>query len=375
MAEPLKNSFGPDIPERIGKAVFDAFPGFDGKRFLRLALAGFADLELTARARQISDALAETLPEDREAAMAILVSSLGPEDDARELVGMESFFFLPHVFFVADHGLERFEASMVAQYELTKRFTAEFSIRAFIERYPDRTMERLRSWTKDENARVRRLVSEGTRSRLPWAPRLRAFQEDPRPVIELLELLKDDPEELVRRSVANNLNDISKDNQDLAVEVAGRWWDGATENRKRLVRHGLRTLVKKGHPGALSLLGFRADSPARVSEVVCDPLTARIGGQVRIAVEVRNPSDEETGALVDFRVHFVKARGTASPKVFKGAEKILQPGGKARVRKTITLVQQSTRTLYPGAHRIDVMLNGVPHAEASFELLEGESNP
>ena len=140
MAEPLKNSYGPDIPVRIADMVERVFPAFDRELFLQSALDGYEELELTPRARHISKALAQVLPSDRDRAIRIIVDSLGPEIGWNELAGMESFLFLPFVFFVADHGLDCFETSMRAQYELTKRFTAEFSIRAFIERYPEETL-------------------------------------------------------------------------------------------------------------------------------------------------------------------------------------------------------------------------------------------
>jgi len=369
MAEPLKNSFGPDVPARIGNLIQRVYPAFNREKFLSDALAGFEDLELTERARHISAVLAETLPQDRELAIEILMASVGPENEEAKLTGMESFLYLPHVYFVAENGLECFEASMRAQYELTKRFTAEFSIRSFLMHYPGETLERLQLWATDPNLHVRRLVSEGTRPRLPWAPRLKQFQEDPGLVIELLEVLKDDSEEYVRRSVANNLNDISKDHPDLVVEVARRWWKNATKERKRLVRHGLRTLIKQGHPGALAVLGFSADSPAKVEGVLCTPQTVEIGGRVRVEVEIANPSQDEIGVLVDLLIHFVKARGSTSPKVFKGAELILGPSKKAKVRKTVSVAQQSTRTHYPGTHRIEVMLNGVVYPGGTFKVV------
>src|SRR5262249_34126743 len=148
-----------------------------------------------------------------------------------------------------------FEPAMRAQYELTKRFSAESSIRAFLMQYPEATYARLLEWARDGSVHVRRLVSEGTRPRLPWAPRLRAFQDDPRPVIALLELLKDDPERYVQRSVANNLNDIGKDHPELAVEVCRRWSARTSPGRAWIVRHALRSLVKKGHRGALEAVG------------------------------------------------------------------------------------------------------------------------
>jgi 3-methyladenine DNA glycosylase AlkC len=369
MAEPLKNMFGTDVPARLGEMVQVAFPEFDGDRYLAIALDGFEELELTDRARQISGALAEVLPQDRERAMEIVIDSLGPEAEEAGLTGMESFLYLPLVFFVADHGIDHFETAMRAQYELTKRFTAEFSIRAFIERYPEETHRRLADWASDPDPHVRRLVSEGTRPRLPWAPRLRGFQDDPSPVLELLELLKDDSAEYVRRSVANNLNDISKDHPERVVEVAGRWLVDATEHRERLVRHALRTLVKTGHAGALGLLGFSADSPVVIRAVRCQPQRVRIGEKVRIEVELQNPVAAISGALVDLRIHFVKAKGSTGAKVFKGAQLEMEAGETRTVRKSISLAQQSTRTHHAGEHRIEVLLNGIAYPGGSFEVV------
>ncbi len=368
MAEPLKNSFGPDVPRRLADMIGAADSGFDKAGFVGKCLDGFESMELTARARHISEALADHLPSNRARALAIIVESLGPEIEEAELTGFDSFLYLPFVFFVADHGIDHFEEAMHAQYELTKRFTAEFSIRAFLERYPDATLDRLHRWTTDDNVHVRRLVSEGSRPRLPWAPRLRSFQADPSPVIELLETLRDDPAEYVRRSVANSLNDIAKDHPDVVVDIADRWWDGASADRKRLVRHGLRTLIKQGHPGALAVLGYGPDSPVRVEAVRVLPSAVRIGGSVRIEVDLENPSSVEAGALVDLIVHFVKANGSTSAKVFKGAEVNLVAGAGTTVSKSVSLRQHSTRTHHPGRHEVEIQLNGTVLPGAGFEL-------
>ena len=373
MAELLKNSFGPDVPVRIADMVEGVFHDFDRESFLQAALKGYGDLELTPRARQISAALAQVLPSDRDRAIDILVESLGSQVGSSELTGLETLFYLPFVFFVADHGLECFETSMRAQYELTKRFTAEFSIRAFIERYPNETLERLAEWAHDPNMHIRRLVSEGTRPRLPWASRLRSFQKDPSPVLELLEVLRDDREEYVRRSVANNLNDISKDHPELVVEVTSRWWSDASEDRRRLVRHALRTLVKAGHAEALAVLGYSAVSPIEVRAVTCTPEVIEIGDKVRIEVDLANPSDEDARAMVDLRIYFIKASGSISPKVFKGRALTVKAGGVATVRKSVSLAQHTTRKHYPGSHRVEVMLNGVAHPGDDFEVVQRQS--
>ncbi len=351
---------------------------------------------------------------------------------------MQPFRYMPFVFYVGQHGLGAFEESMLAQYELTKRFTAEFSIRPFLIHHEAATLARLRQWTVDPDPNVRRLVSEGTRPRLPWAPRLPAFIADPAPVLELLELLRDDPSEYVRRSVANNLNDISKDHPDVVVEVARRWWADGDEPRRRLVRHALRTLVKRGDPAALEVLGHVGADHLVVREVSIDPRDPTIGGSVRITatvVDTRSPGDVDLSAsatvvgrspeteavtapldprpdsprpaspgpagpgpagprpagesdaapasaaqlegvvpesaqhvAVDFVVHFVKANGSTSPRVFKGAVRALAPGGSSVVTRLVSLAQQSTRTHHPGVHRVEVQVNGQRSDAGSFHL-------
>ncbi|MGH3338586.1 MAG: hypothetical protein ACRDPL_07130, partial [Propionibacteriaceae bacterium] len=163
MAEPLKNYYGPDVPARIARMIKDVDSAFDEDAFLADALDGYQALELTPRARQIAQALGRHLPQDYEQAIEILIASLGPKLQVAELTGMDVFVYLPHVFFVAKFGVDHFEASMRAQYELTQRFSAEYSIRVFLERYPQQTLGRLREWAFDSNVHVRRLVSEGTR--------------------------------------------------------------------------------------------------------------------------------------------------------------------------------------------------------------------
>lgn len=293
----------------------------------------------------------------------------GSQIDHAELTGMASFFYLPHTLFVARFGLEHFELSMQAQYELTQRFTAEFSIRPFLEASPERTLVRLREWANDPNVHVRRLVSEGTRPRLPWAPRLRDFQRDPRPVLELLELLKDDPEEYVRRSVANNLNDIGKDHPELLVATCARWATEASPNRQRLVRHALRSLVKAGDADALAVLGFASGAAADVRGVRIEPAQVHVGGRVTISFDVVSRATGLQPLLLDLRVHFIKANGGTSAKVFKAGSVHLAPGESASFRKTISLAEMTTRRHYPGMHRVEILINGEAHPAGAFEVL------
>ena len=281
---------------------------------------------------------------------------------------MAAFLFLPHTALVAHYGLAHFEASMHAQHALTQRFTAEFSIRPFLMQHQAATLARLRQWTQDPSEHVRRLVSEGTRPRLPWAPRLPAFQKDPAPVLALLELLKDDPALYVRRSVANNLNDIGKDHPNVLTGTTHQWLQNASEERQWIVRHALRTAIKRGEPGALAVLGFGAQADVAVRSAQITPSRAAIGEKVVLAFEVVNRSAAPQRVLVDFRIHYTKANGSTAAKVFKLKTLELQAGETARLQKSVSLAQMSTRTHYPGRHQVDALLNGHAQPLGHFDL-------
>lgn len=366
MGEPLKNFFGPQIAARIAAQISAVHPGFPAAGFVADAMDGLDALELVPRGRQIARALRRYLPQDFESAAAILKASLGPRLATTEGNGMAPFLYLPHVLFVAEYGIQYLEASLDLQYELTRRFSAEYSIRAFLERWPEQTLARLRTWTADPDAHVRRLVSEGTRPRLPWAPRLPAFQQDPRPVLELLELLKDDPEVYVRRSVANNLNDIGKDHPQLLVDTCRQWLVDASAERSALVRHALRSAVKRGEPGALKLLGYGGAAKVRVNRVSITPRHATIGEPVTISFNLVSTARRKQSLLVDYRVHFVKATGKSSPKVFKLTTLELGAAQSTRLSAKVSLRQMTTRKHYPGLHRVDVMVNGAAYPAGSF---------
>jgi 3-methyladenine DNA glycosylase AlkC len=237
------------------------YPEFDGDSFRRTALDGLKPLAILQRGRHIARALRAHLPQRYQDALDVLIRSLTPPLSRTDEPGLAVFFYLPHVSFVATYGLDAehnggrdpFEASMLAQYELTRRFSAEFSMRPFLIRWPERTLTRLMEWTRDPDPHVRRLCSEGSRPRLPWAMHIPAFIKDPRPVLPILEALKDDPDLYVRRSVANHLGDIAKDHPQLAFEVCRRWIEGASPERRWLIRHAVRHPAKKGVKAALRL--------------------------------------------------------------------------------------------------------------------------
>lgn len=368
MAEALKTFFSRGLVVRIAASFTAVHPAFPAPAFIRDATRGLEDLELLARARHVTAAMARHLPPRYPDAIGVIVRSLGPVHATDELegVGMAPFFYLPHVYFVATHGLDHFDLSMRAQHALTQRFTCEWSIRPFLERHPEATLETLDAWSRDASPHVRRLVSEGTRPLLPWAPRVGWLVSEPERVLGLLERLKDDPASAVRRSVANHLNDLSKAHPRLACDVAERWLDGASEERRALVKHALRTCVKRGDARALGLLGFGGAPVVDVTNVVFAPKRVRIGGSVRVSFDVVSTSKRSQSLAVDLVVGFVKARGQTSAKVFKVGTATLGARERASFAKRVSVAVHTTRTPYPGRHVVEAAINGERRALGAF---------
>lgn len=259
---PLKELFGRDLVRLVSESFVGVVANFNRKRFETEALQGLDDLEFNQRGAHIGKALAAQLPTDFENAAPLLIASLGPELKTTEGNGLAVFFYAPHAYVIAERGVEHFESGMRANYELTKRFSAEFSIRPFLVRHRNRCLARLTKWASDPNPHVRRLVSEGTRPRLPWAMRLKEFQQNPDFTLPLLERLKDDPELYVRRSVANHLADILKDHPEVAYDVCERWIEETSSKkvtssqlsgRRWIVRHAVRLPAKKGERRAIEI--------------------------------------------------------------------------------------------------------------------------
>lgn len=249
----LKSILCPACVELIGESIASVCDRFDEKGFVRKACRGLEGLEFKSRAGHIARVMAETLPGEFPEQVEVLVRSLGPALTKTEGNGLAPFFYFPHSCFIGDYGVGHFEAGMRGNYELTKRFTAEFSVRPYIAAEPGRAIETLMGWASDGNAHVRRLVSEGSRPRLPWGIRLKAVVENPGLTLPLLEVLKDDPVQYVRRSVANHLGDVLKDHPEVAYDVCERWIEemkSLPEEQRAargwMVSHAVRLPAKRG---------------------------------------------------------------------------------------------------------------------------------
>lgn len=372
MAEPFKDFFNRDVVGLFAGHLAGAVPGLDVAGFVDEACGDFARQELKQRSNAIRDALARHLPPRFEDAAAALLAILAPEAEidgafGSGSAGVHGWMVQPMADFIALRGMADLDVSFDALAEMTKRFTAEFAVRPFIADAPEAAMARMAGFARDPNMHVRRLASEGCRPRLPWGMQLRDLVADPAPVLPILTALRDDPEEYVRRSVANNLNDIAKDHPDLVAQIAADWMVGADRNRQRLVRHACRSLVKAGHMGALAALGY-GPAQVRVEDLAVDTPVVQFGEHLAFSFSVVSEGDQVQPLIVDYIIHHVKADGSRSPKVFKLKVADLAAGGRMAVQKRHAIRPITTRVYYPGEHMVEIMINGTTYAKASFSL-------
>lgn len=372
MAAELRDCFSPAMVRRLGASLVAASPRFAVTEFVARAGRGLGPLTLMARAQHIADAMAAALPAPFPDAVAIVLRSLPPAQpaDADEAVGdgLGPFFLLPHTLLVAAHGQAHFAEAMAAQHALTQRFSCEFSIRPFLRAAPERTLAVLRGWASDPSAHVRRLVSEGTRLRLPWGQRVPWLDAHPAEVFALLEHLRDDPSAMVRRSVANSLGDLARVVPADVVATCARWQRGASPARAQLIRHALRSLVKRGDPAALALVGATAGAEVELAGAQLTPARPRIGEQVRLRATLQSRGDAPQTLVIDYAVHFVKASGAPRPKVFKLRRVELAAGAAVELAATLSLAQRTTRRHYPGPHAVELRVNGRALPLGTFQL-------
>ncbi len=373
MAEPFKEVFNAQTIAALAQHVAQKHPGFDKEGFVAAATADLSSLEMKDRSMQIAKALGERLPEDFDEAASILEATLAPERDvgigemAIGELGVEGWMIWPMGQVVVDRGMGHFDRSMQALNAMTRRFSTEFAVRFFIQNDSERALTIMKGWLGDESVHVRRLVSEGTRPRLPWGIRLNHFVSDPQPLLPILKALRDDPSEYVRRSVANNLNDIAKDHPDLVAELAQEWMKDAPAPRQKLIRHACRTLVKNGHRGALKALGFGAPEVELSGFEVKTPLV-KMGEAAVFGVEVRSTASKPQKLVLDYVVHHVKANGKRTEKVFKWKKWTLKAGEVAKLERKHPFKAISTRKYYSGEHSVELLINGERFPGGDFTL-------
>jgi 3-methyladenine DNA glycosylase AlkC len=358
-APALKEIFNRERLRHFARETEAVWPDFDAKRFMKLATSGLDELGIMQRMRQAAVSLHDTLPEDFRKALPIL-KKLAPR------IG-HGFASITLSEFVALYGHKHFDLSLDALKFFTRFGSSEFAIRHFLVADFDRTIAAMYRWAEDENEHVRRLASEGSRPRLPWSFQLKNLIADPSPTAPILEALKADPSLYVRKSVANHLNDIGKDHPDLLVErVSG--WDLSDKHTAWIVRHALRTLIKKGDIRALALIGTTGKAEVKIEAFVVEPAKVRLGERVTTKAKLASTSKTAQRLVIDYAVHYPKKNGI-SRKVFKLKETELLPNAGCELSISQTVKDFTTRKHNAGFHRVELMVNGEVLAESGFDLV------
>lgn len=366
MAEPLKNIYSEAFLDEFAGQLKQFHSPLNSDLFLQEVFAdSWEKLELKERMRRIAEVLRTHLPDDLSQALDILCKL----SDFLRGDTEESMSF-PHMFipeFIQQYGLAHYELSVQAMERITQFSSCEFAIRPFLCEYPERSMQQMQKWAHHPQAMVRRLASEGSRPRLPWGLGVPYLKVDPRPTLPILEALKDDTSETVRRSVANHLNDIAKDHPELVLGLVEDW-SGRSRNTDRLIRHACRGLLKQSHPRALALFGLGQADKIEVSHLQLESDEIKVGDYLHFSFKLEHAHDSALTIRLEYAIYFLKANGSWGKKVFKISEKEHPQGEAIAIQRKQSFRPITTRTYYPGTHRISIIANGREFEPATFQL-------
>lgn len=363
MAEPMKLMYNETFLNSFGDKVHSVYPHFNTERFVKETMdETWEELELKGRIRKITLMLGRHLPAAFDEALEVLYAI----DES--CVGFPYLFF-PDFVEVFGTAEEHWSLAMEALERFTPKSSAEFAVRPFLLRNPERMMRQMLEWSQYPNEHVRRLASEGCRPRLPWGQSLPMFKRDPSPILPVLEQLKADPSLYVRKSVANNLNDIAKDHPDLVLDIAKRW-KGNHPHTDWIVRHGCRGLIRQGGSKVLALFGYSStseDTPLVTSAAISiNNHEVNIGEDCEIRFELTVREGDPVRLRMEYGVDFIKANGRASRKLFLLTDKTVPGGSNLSGSRRHSWADLTTRRHYPGEHCITLLVNGV---EAARTLL------
>jgi 3-methyladenine DNA glycosylase AlkC len=359
MPELLKNLYDKPLIKTLSEKIKEQYSDFDSDAFQRSVFArGWKQKELKQRMRHITECLHRYLPTDYSTAIDIL------KPVSEHFNGFEYMFFQD---FVECYGLDYHQTSIEALEHFTKYASSEFAVRAFILQDEKRMMKQILTWARSDNHHVRRLASEGCRPRLPWAVALPSFKDDPRPILPVLKCLMADESEYVRRSVANNLNDISKDHPDIVLEWARRW-SGKNRHTDSLIKHACRTLLKQGDQEALSLFGYSEAQHIKIEDLKTQK-KVRAGERLNFSFVLKTDKQQLGRCRIEFAIDFARANGKHNRKVFKISEGEY-PQTEKNIEKYFSFKKISTRRYYEGRHRLTIIVNGVDQITKNF-FLEG----
>lgn len=365
MAEALKAMYDREFLGDFAGKVRSAYPAFQAEDFVATIMDdAWEGLELKARIRRIATVLGEFLPSSYPAALEVLFSI---DEDCTGF----PYLFFPDFVEVYGQDPQHWDLSMGALERFTQRSSSEFAVRPFILRDPQRMMNQMLIWSQHPNEHVRRLASEGCRPRLPWGQALAPFKKDPSPVLPVLEQLKEDPSLYVRKSVANNLNDIAKDHPDIVIRLAKAWL-GNHPDTDWIVRHACRTLIRKAEPDIMRLFGYSGSSEGNAlvqsAVLAVEPKKISIGDHSMIHYELSIREGTDARLRIEYGIYFVKANGQTSRKLFLLSDKTVPGGSKLTGRRKHGWSDLTTRRHYPGEHRIVLVVNGEEVAEDTLWL-------
>lgn len=359
MAEELKNWFNEEFYITFIDRLYEAYPKFDTDKFLADAMSGIDDLGLMDRLRRTTHLMHAVLPDDYNRTLDIIYPLVIPYD--------MSFISMLFPDFVGRYGRHDYARSIAALEHFTRYSSSEFAIREFLKIDFDRTIKHMIKWAENENEHVRRLASEGSRPRLPWSFKLPPLIKDPTPARKILDRLKSDDALYVRKSVANHLNDISKDNPDLMLDWINAW-DRSNPHSAWIAKHASRSLLKQGHPGAFALFDFEKNPNVSVTNLQLSKPHIRLGEKIEFRFDLISHKTSAQKLAVDYKVHYVKKSGQSAPKVFKLKELNLSPNQTMALSKSQTFKDFTTRKHYPGTHCFEIMVNGQSMARIDFTL-------
>lgn len=364
MASLLKDIYDLAFLQRLADGVQAVSPSFSPSAFLESVLdAHWEQRELKDRMKRITQTLHAHLPGSFAEQISLL------QQVVWEGQALEQLFYPD---FVEQYGLDHPEVAFQALEYFTPFASAEFAIRPFFLKYPNETLACMKAWSQHPDHHVRRLASEGSRPRLPWGMALKDFQRDPAPILPILHQLFLDPSEYVRRSVANNLNDISKDHPELAYQIGKEWLEkDASTNTQRLVKHALRTLLKKGHTRALLLFGFADPAAILLAEHWQSAPKITLGDRLQFGIKLVNQAQKAQLIRLEYGIDFQKKNGKTSRKIFQWSEKEIPPGT-MEWKKEQAFKDLTTRKHYPGKHRLVILVNGQEKGAMDFDLVVGE---
>lgn len=364
--QPFKDLYSPQSVGRLGQYIKKVYPQFQKDKFENVVFdKGWKEKELKQRMRHITVSLHQFLPANFKESSAVLIDCvLQMRKEGIESLGIE-FLSLPD--YVEVYGLGDLKSSVKALEIITQFITCEFAVRPFIIKYGDKMLQQIDAWSKHPNHKVRRFASEGCRPRLPWGMALPALKKDPSPILPILERLKDDEHEWVRLSVANNLNDISKDNPDTVLKLFKKW-HGKSKNADWVIKHASRTLLKQGNTVLMKLFGFGDDGSILHNDFKLETPKVKDGGELVFSFAVTNASKKPQMVRLEYGMHYLRANGTHSKKVFKISERECKPGEVIVITRKQSFRPITTRVYYPGRQKVSLIVNGKERAIADFEL-------